>query len=713
MKCPSLVFAVAALFPFAAGASIQIQETLITGAAGDQFDAHISTGGVVWTDTTAGTSNVWGATRFGTGIVASGVGDQEDADIFGDNIVYVDASVGNGELFLFELATGTRTRLTLSANTKSAPALSGNQVVYLSTSSSGTTLRRTDLASGFEFFLAGFGSNPAAPDIDGNLIVWQQFNGADSDVWAAYVGGAPFLVAGTAANEKQPSVSGDLVAYIVSNEIEVLDLSDNTVTRVTNNGFTKTSVFVRNRFVYWGDTSTGNADVFAYDLADGATYQLTTDPFDQSLTDAHGTSVVFNDNRLNTQQGSRDIWQLNFSINEAPTADAGPVQSGFLGTTFQLNGSGTDPDGDALAFKWTIESAPAGSVATLSNTTIANPTLRPDRVGEYVLALVVSDGANESVPARVTITVVTNNPPVAVASATPLSGLAPLAVNFTGSLSSDPEGLALTYAWNFGDFTPTANQANPAHTYQNPGIYTATLTVTDNIGQTSEADVAITVTAPNGAPDIAPTATPNSGPAPLVVQFAANASDAEGDPLTYAWNFGDPASGNNTSTAENPAHTYARAGAYTAWLTVSDGQDETSAALTIVVEGNLSISASYVTVHFHVGNRAAVNTRIDFAGPGPQGSDLVAVRLDGDLLVAKPLSAFLVGLNGDRIYREKGLMVRIRPSRNEIVVFDHSAMLPSFNPANGGDIEVMFGNALAVENVPLQQRASGHYVYRR
>lgn len=65
--------------------------------------------------------------------------------------------------------------------------------------------------------------------------------------------------------------------------------------------------------------------------------------------------------------------------------------------------------------------------------------------------------------------------------------------SFTGSGSSDPEGGALRYSWNFGDGS-TSTSADPSHTFE-PGSYTVTLTVTDNKGLTDSTSMPVTVTA--------------------------------------------------------------------------------------------------------------------------------------------------------------------------------------------------------------------------
>jgi len=86
-----------------------------------------------------------------------------------------------------------------------------------------------------------------------------------------------------------------------------------------------------------------------------------------------------------------------------------------------------------------------------------------------------------------------NQPPVAVATATPASGAAPLAVTFSGAGSSDPDGSITSYAWTFGDGS-SASGVGASHTYVNPGTYAAKLTVTDNLGATGSKNLTITAT---------------------------------------------------------------------------------------------------------------------------------------------------------------------------------------------------------------------------
>ncbi|MGI9602140.1 MAG: PQQ-dependent sugar dehydrogenase [Acidimicrobiales bacterium] len=76
-----------------------------------------------------------------------------------------------------------------------------------------------------------------------------------------------------------------------------------------------------------------------------------------------------------------------------------------------------------------------------------------------------------------------NQPPVITTeTATPVTGMAPLDVQFTGE-ADDPENDPITYEWTFGDGT-ISNQQNPMHTYGTGGSYEAQLRVTA-AGQTA------------------------------------------------------------------------------------------------------------------------------------------------------------------------------------------------------------------------------------
>ncbi len=58
----------------------------------------------------------------------------------------------------------------------------------------------------------------------------------------------------------------------------------------------------------------------------------------------------------------------------------------------------------------------------------------------------------------------------------------------------------------------------------------------------------------------------------LTVQFTDNSSDADGNIVSYAWDFGDGSS----STQKDPQHVYTTAGTYTVTLTVMDDDDQSA-----------------------------------------------------------------------------------------------------------------------------------------
>ena len=129
-----------------------------------------------------------------------------------------------------------------------------------------------------------------------------------------------------------------------------------------------------------------------------------------------------------------------------------------------------------------------------------------------------------------------NQPPLAVASATPASGTAPLAVQLSANGSSDADGSIVAYSWDLGDGSAPVSGSNVSHTYAQ-GSYTATLTVTDDQGLTDSASVAIDATPPVSTPSMhvqAITVTLSGNKRNTVAIATVEIRDGDGNPVAGA-----------------------------------------------------------------------------------------------------------------------------------------------------------------------------------
>jgi glucose/arabinose dehydrogenase/PKD repeat protein len=126
----------------------------------------------------------------------------------------------------------------------------------------------------------------------------------------------------------------------------------------------------------------------------------------------------------------------------------------------------------------------------------------------------------------------TNRPPIAGIAAAPNNGTAPLTVALSGLSSSDPDGDALSYTWNFGDGTATKSGASLSHIFQSPGTFTVILTVSDGKGGTGAATVSISVSGVINKP-----------PTGSILKPLAGAYYAAGSTVAYAGAGSDPEDG--------------------------------------------------------------------------------------------------------------------------------------------------------------------------
>lgn len=161
--------------------------------------------------------------------------------------------------------------------------------------------------------------------------------------------------------------------------------------------------------------------------------------------------------------------------------------------------------------------------------------------------------------------------------ATPVSGPAPLTVQFTDTSTGNPA----RWSWDFGDGHGASAIQNPKYTFycnfnggNTPLIMSVKLYTWDSSGvckiesdwpgecENKTVNIILTSLSPNSAF----TATPTSGPAPLTVQFT---DTSPWTPTGWYWTFGD----GTTSTIKNPSHSYTISGVYTATLTHPGNND--------------------------------------------------------------------------------------------------------------------------------------------
>ena len=113
--------------------------------------------------------------------------------------------------------------------------------------------------------------------------------------------------------------------------------------------------------------------------------------------------------------------------------------------------------------------------------------------GTFTINVTASSSGYRNGADSVQVTVV-NTPPTAYFTASPMSGQAPLEVDFDALGSSDIDGSIASYSWDFGD-SKTGDVEKLTHTYKTPGKYYPTLTVTDNLGLSNTYSSEISVSA--------------------------------------------------------------------------------------------------------------------------------------------------------------------------------------------------------------------------
>ncbi len=263
---------------------------------------------------------------------------------------------------------------------------------------------------------------------------------------------------------------------------------------------------------------------------------------------------------------------LNGVADPPPLCDAGGPYFGLPTQPITFDGSSsTDPGGTILSYAWDF-----GDGATATGPVVVHAYASQ---GTYTVRLDLTDDCSGASSCETTAHVSTNLPPICDAGG-PYSGEVGVPIAMSGAGSSDPDGMIITYRWNFGD-GQTANGVKQNHTYTLPGSYTVTLTVIDNQAAGSTCTTTAHVSVSN-TPPLCDAGGPYSGTVGQAISFDGSGSfDPNGTIVAYAWEFGDC----GTGTGPNPTHTYTNVGTFTVSLCVTDDDGSTSCCTTTVVVG--------------------------------------------------------------------------------------------------------------------------------
>jgi gliding motility-associated-like protein len=265
----------------------------------------------------------------------------------------------------------------------------------------------------------------------------------------------------------------------------------------------------------------------------------------------------------------------NFTLANSKSSDC-------PGTNWCFNNTST---GNPTSFKWEISSGSGYSQFSV----LQNPCKVLDAPGVYSIRLTVYNGSSNHTTTKTSFITVYDTPKVDFTVPAQV-GCAPMAVNFTNTTVTG--GGSGTYTWFFGDGNQSG-LANPTHTYANGGTcYSVTLQCVNSYG-CQKSRTKVNFICPRSRP-VAGMSTNKNVLCKLPDSVIFTAGPTGTGPFTYSWDFGDPGSGNNTSTLQSPTHTYT-------------GTPPKSFTVKLVVTDSFGckdsvVASSYINAPVHAGN---------------------------------------------------------------------------------------------------------------
>jgi PKD repeat protein len=429
--------------------------------------------------------------------------------ISGENVIWVEPGEEYGEqiLYLYNIPEKEAQKIASSKYSTFHPEIADDLLLWgEKTDSSGpVNLFHYDIPDKSLSYADPYMSNQDFPATEGNTIVWlDSRTGGYTNIYIKKGdGGRSYLFYRSDTSEKQnPEISNGYVYWVEKGTLYRQNVDSENAEAIISEMPDGYSISGEN--IVWEYGSGDQIDIALLDTDAMSVETEVDDPGDQLNPDIGGDNIVWQEN-----EDGRNLIKVK---NIETGISAGIYSSYYLQSEPKISG-------DYIVW---LDSTPG------------KEAVRMFELDSY--AVPSADFISDAEPSLVPFTV-------------------HFVPGITTSINIKPD-----LVWDFGDGT-FSSEAEPDHTYTEPGIYNISLTISNEYGKRTELKPSYVIAGDLPIPDFYSEIT--TGNTPLTVRFTDNST---GDYETRLWDFGDEVG----SKLKNPLHTYEEPGLYTVTLTLSN-----------------------------------------------------------------------------------------------------------------------------------------------